>query len=342
MRELKIGNVSAQAGETKWGPASSVDLRDGTQVHLPVIVVNGSEDGPRVVIHGGTHPVELAGIGASQVLARKRIDPRKLKGSVIVFPITNPLGFQFGEYISPHDVVNMYSTYPGSSDGSLTSRLANFIWENASKNADLVIDLHENVKPALQFTLVPYSENTQLDTKTLELAKIFGLTIARPTRTVHRLPGMKTGERGYYEVCMENGIPAFMPELESSTDIMFTEEYNAVRVGVRGVMNCLKKLAMISGNIEPQSDTKVLRGNFAFYETVPANRGGIVNRLAEIGVKIPKTTPIANVTNPYGEVIETLTMPVDGYLFGWNLGAPPYYNWGVHSGDGVAYVYVEE
>jgi len=341
-QNLIVGNVSAAPGETKWGRATSVELRDGTQVNLPVIVLNGSESGPRVVVHGGTHPVELAGIGASQVLGRKKVDPKKLKGSLIVFPITNPLGFQFGEYISPHDVVNMYSIYPGSADGSVTSRLANFIWENATRGADLVIDLHENVKPALQFSLVAISEARELDAKTLELAKAFGLTIARPTRSVHRLSGMKAGERGYYEVCMANGIPSFMPELESSTDIMFGEEYNPVRVGVRGVMNCLKKLGMVSGNVEPQSDTKVLKGNFAFYETVSATRGGIINRLSEIGVKIQMGAPIANVTNPYGDVIETLKMPIDGYLFGWNLGAPPYYNWGVHAGDGVAYVYVEE
>jgi predicted deacylase len=305
-------------------------------------LVNGKADGPTVVLNGATHPVELAGIGVTQIVTRKRLDPLRLSGRVVAFPVTNPFGYQFGEYISPHDSLNMMVAYPGSKDGSVTSRFANFIWEHAAKNADLVIDLHENVKPALQFILLGKSDDSIVESKALSLAKAFGLTIARPGKEELSLIGMRPGDLGYYQLCMANGIPSFMPELESSTDIEFNEQYNAVRVGVRGVMNCLKKLGMISGNIEPQSDTKVLQGSFAFYQTIPANRGGIVNRLAEIGVKIPKGAPIANVTNSYGEVIETLTMPVDGCLFGWNLGAPPYYNWGVHSGDGVAYVYVEE
>jgi predicted deacylase len=265
-----------------------------------------------------------------------------LKGSLIVFPLSNPFGFQFGDYISPHDVLNLVSAYPGSSDGSVTSRFANFIWENASKKADLVIDLHENVKPCLQFVLVGVTGDSNVEKRTLGLAESFGLSIARPSRGPHRLPGMKVGDLEYYELCLQNGVPSFMPELESSTDIVFSEEYKGVRVAVRGVLNCLKKLGMISGSIDAQSETKVLPGRFVFHETIPCNRGGIVNRLAEVGVKLSKGTPVANVMDPYGEVLETVVMPVDGYIWGWNLGAPPFYQWGVQSGDGVAYVYVNQ
>ena len=151
---------------------------------------------------------------------------------------------------------------------------------------------------------------------------------------------MKPGDLGYYQLCMSEGVPSFMPELESSTDILFNEEYNPVRIGVRGVMNCLKKLSMVEGQIEPQTETKVLAGRFEFYCTLPAERGGIVHRLVEVGVRLERGKEIANVVSPYGDVVETLRMPVDGYVWGWNLGAPPYYTWGVQSGDGVAYIYV--
>jgi predicted deacylase len=88
-----------------------LELRDGTIVNLPVILVNGTREGPTVVLNGATHPVELAGIGVTQVVTRKRLDPSKLSGGVIAFPITNPLGYQFGEYISPHDALNMMVAY---------------------------------------------------------------------------------------------------------------------------------------------------------------------------------------------------------------------------------------
>jgi predicted deacylase len=334
---LKVGDVSAELGQKKYGPAMWVELRDGTRVHLPVILVNGRDEGPRVVINAATHPTELVGYASVQILTR-RIDPATLRGSLVVFPISNPLGMQFGEYVTPHDYVNMYVAYPGSKDGSITSRLANFIWENASKNADLVMDVHENVRPCLHFCFVGSAKDKAVENKALELAKAFGLTIIRP-KGEFALAGMKPGDVEYVDACLSNGVPAFTPELEAGTDLTMGEEWTSVRVGVRGLMNVLKKLEMIPGSIEPQTEVRVFPGNFAFYGMAVANRGGIVNRLVDVGVKLKKGAAIATVLNPYGEEIETVEMPVDGYVWGWNIGSPPNFNWSVQSGDSVAFVY---
>jgi predicted deacylase len=334
---LKVGEVSAEAGQKKYGPATWVELRDGTRVHLPVILINGKQDGPRVVINACTHPTELVGYASVQVLTRK-IDPSTLKGSIVAFPVSNPLGMQFGEYVTPHDYVNMFVAYPGSKEGSITSRLANFIWENASKNADLVMDVHENVRPCLHFSFVAFAKDKAVENRALELAKAFGVTIIRP-KGEFALAGMKPGDVEYVDACLSNGVPAFTPELEASTDLTMGEEWTSVRVGVRGLMNVLKKLEMISGAIEPQTEVKVFQGNFAFYGMTVANRGGIVNRLVDVGVKTKKGTPIATILNPYGEVVETIEMPVDGYAWGWNVGSPPNFNWTVQTGDSVAFIY---
>lgn len=336
---LNVGEVSAEPGQKKHGPATWVELRDGTRVNLPVIILNGRREGPKVVINCATHPTELVGFAAVQILTR-RIDVSTLRGSLIIFPISNPLGMQFGEYVTPHDYVNMYVAYPGSKDGTVTSRLANFIWENASKTADLVMDVHENVKPCLHFSYVAYAKDKKVEEKTLELARAFGLTIIRP-KGEFALAGMKPGDVEYVDACLANGVPAFTPEMEASTDLTFGEEWTSVRVCVRGLTNVLKKLGMIPGAIEPQTEVKVFPGNYAFHGMTIANRGGILNRLVDVGVKLTKGTPIATVLNPYGEVVETIEMPVDGYVWGWNVGSPPNFNWSVQSGDSVAFVYVD-
>jgi len=336
-RVLKVGEVSAEPGQKNYGPATWVELRDGSRVHLPVILVNGQGEGPKVVINCATHPTELVGYAAIQILTRK-INPAKLNGSIIAFPISNPLGMQWGEYVTPHDYVNMYVAYPGSKDGSITSRLANFIWENASKSADLVMDVHENVKPCLHFSFVAYCKDKMVENKALEAAKAFGLTIIRP-KGEFALAGMKAGDVEYIDALLANGVPAFTPELEAGTDLTMGEEWTSVRVAVRGMMNVLKKLQMIQGTPEPQTEVRVFSGSYAFYGMSVANRGGIVNRLVDVGIKLKKDTPIATVMNPYGEVIETLRIPVDGYLWGWNIGSPPNFNWSVQSGDSVAFIF---
>ena len=336
-RTLKIGDISAEPGQKKYGSATWVELRDGTRVDLPVIVVNGQHEGPRVVINAATHPTELVGHAAVQILTR-RIDPSKLKGSIVVFPISNPLGMQFSEYVTPHDWVNMAVAYPGSKQGSITSRLANFIWENASKNADLVMDLHENVKPCLHFSIVGYAKDKKVETKALDAADAFGLTVIRP-KGEFALAGTKPGDLSYTDACMSSGVPAFTPEFEAGTDLTFGEEYPSVRVAVRGLMNVLKKLEMIPGTIESQTEIKVFHGNFEFYGMAIANRGGILNRLVDVAVKLKRGTPIATILNPYGEVVETIEMQTDGYVWGWNVGSPPNFNWTVQTGDSVAFIY---
>jgi predicted deacylase len=96
---------------------------------------------------------------------------------------------------------------------------------------------------------------------------------------------------------------------------------------------------MVPGTVERQTDVKVFQGNFTFFGMAVANRGGIVNRLVDVGVKLKKGTVIAKVLNPYGEELENISMPVDGYVWGWNIGSPPNFNWTVQTGDSIAFIY---
>jgi len=337
---LRIGEISAAPGEIKWGPSTWVELRDGTRVHLPVILINGKNDGPRVCVTAAVHPTELVGTAAVQIVTR-RLDVSTLRGSIIAFPITNPLGMQFGEYVSPHDGLNMYVSYPGSKEGTVTSRFANFIWENATKEADLAIDFHENVKPCIHFSVVPSTNSQDVENKALNLAEAFGLTVIRQ-RGVAMLPGVKPSDRPYPKLCMDSGIPAFTPEFEAGTDSTFDEGEITVKVAVRGLMNLLKKLDMIPGKVEPHPEINVLKGKFEAYGSVRASRGGIVHRTADVGVKLPKGRTIAKVVNVYGEEIELVEMPVEGYIQGWTIAVGANRNWSVQSGDNIALIFVEK
>ena len=319
-RDLKVGEVTAKQGETRWGSATSVELRDGTEVKLPVILVNGAEDGPVLVITAAVHPTEVVGTEAVRIVARKLVDPKKLKGQIIAFPVTNPFGLQFGEYTSPHDGLNMSVSYPGSSQGSVTSRFANFIWENATKKATLCMDFHENVEPCLHFSIVGYSKDPKAEKMALEAAKAFGITVIRPAGARFELPGTKPGDLTYSTTCMANGIPAFTPEFEASYGLTLEMDQEVtVQVAVRGVMNVMKYLGMLPGELEKQTGIQVLQGNFEFKGMTKANRGGLVHRLVEPGIKLKKGTPVAKIYNLFGDVVETIEMPFDGYVWGWTL-----------------------
>jgi predicted deacylase len=335
---IKIGDIIAYPGEKKSGPCMWVELRDGTRVNLPVIIINGKHDGPKVVITAAQHPTELVGVTATQIVAN-RLDPEQLKGSLIIFPVANPLAMQFAQYLSPHDVTNMAAAFPGSAVTGMTPRFANFIWENAAKDADLIMDFHENWKPCLCFSIVKPSEDPAIIQKAVDLADAFGITVIKSRAGKFGLPGTAGGQ-GLTQLAMANGIPAFTPEFVGSTEVTFHEDDPAVKVPVRGTMNVLKKLGMISGITEPQSDILVMQGNFEAVGTIHADRGGIVHRLVDIAIKLTKDTPIAKVVNSYGESVETIVMPVDGYLWGWTyVGGSNMRAMTTQTGNAVAYCY---
>ncbi len=339
---VTVGEVSAAPGEIKYGPAAWVELRDATRVPLPVIIINGKNDGPRVVLCGATHATELSGTAIIHAL-RKTIDPSKLKGHIIAFPMANPLGMQFASYVSPHDGANLAVSYPGSENGTITGRFANIIWQRATLGASLIIDLHENVAPCLKFTLVGYGKDKEAERRTVELAEAFGLTLIRnrSSDVDTGTAGMKVGDLYWAELGMANSIPGFTVELEGRFESRFDESQPDVRVGLRGLTNAFKKLGMIQGKIEPQADTLVLKGNFKASGNIRANRGGLVNRFVDTGTRLAKGTKIAEVINPYGEVAETIKMPIDGYLWAWSIIGATNFNWCVQAGSPVAYLFSE-
>ena len=337
---LTIGEVSAAPGELKWGSATWAELRDSTRVHLPVMIMNGASDGPTITINGATHPTEHIGVHALQILLREKLNPSKLKGRIIAFPIANPFAQQFSAYVSPHDGINMSRTYPGSKDGTVTQRFANFIWEEAAKKSDMVIDQHENAKEALYFSLVPRTKDTEAERKTRNLAAAFGVTVIG-SGGGENMPAVyaAAGGESLSTTAMRAGIPAFTPEYETTTDIGFSEKDLGIRVSLKGLTNVLKKLGMISGEIEKQNEIQVMDGNYVAWGMNTCTRGGLTRRLVHTGVKLNKGTPISDTYDPYGSLIERVEMPIDGYIWGWNVGVPPWWNWSVASGDPIAFIF---
>jgi uncharacterized protein len=337
---ITIGEVSAAPGELKWGHASWVELRDSTRVYLPVMIMNGAGDGPRITINGATHPTEHIGVHALQILLREKLDPAKLKGSIVAFPVANPFAQQFSAYVSPHDGINMSRSYPGSKDGTVTQRFANFIWEEAALKSDLVIDQHENAKEALYFSIVARAKDEDTEKKALDLAKAFGVTLIR-TGGGENMPAVYSaaGGESVSTTAMRAGIPAFTPEYETTTDIGFNENDLGIRVALRGLQNVLKKLSMIPGEIEKQNEANVMGGNYVSWGMNTCKRGGLTRRLVHCGVKLTKGTPISDTYDPFGTLIERVEMPTDGYIWGWNVGVPPWWNWSVASGDPIAFIF---
>ena len=81
MRTVKVGSISTKSKSTNKGWLKIDELSNGSEVKIPVMIVNGKKEGPILWLKEGIHGDELTGIIASRKLALD-INPENLNGAL--------------------------------------------------------------------------------------------------------------------------------------------------------------------------------------------------------------------------------------------------------------------
>src|SRR5258706_6729776 len=179
------------SGTSASGCAIVGELADGiTPVQVPIVIINGCDDGPIVYLHAGSHGQET--IYSVEMLRRLRValDPSGLRGAVIAVPIASLLAHQFATRVAPHYAAregvsfagDLHKLWPGDPRGSLTQRIAHFLATEIVQQADCAIDLHAVGEPSMAFMFMYRggkhdASGTPTWEQSLKLADAFGLTV---------------------------------------------------------------------------------------------------------------------------------------------------------------------
>lgn len=126
----------------------------GIHLEIPFHVLIGQARKPRVLLIAGVHGDEYESVAALQDFV-KEIEPRDLKGTVIVVPVSNPQAFYSGTRRNPVDMGDLNRSFPGTPDGTMSERLAYLIFQNLVLGSAAVLSMHCWSKEA---TVVPYVE----------------------------------------------------------------------------------------------------------------------------------------------------------------------------------------
>ncbi len=337
---LEVGTAIASKGEFRTGKIRGIELSDGTNIDIQVIVINGVEDGPTLLLTSTEHGNEIQGIEVIRKITRQHVDPQTLKGAIIAIPVANPLAYVhqlYTSFLDNQDVSNVDATI--RKDASTTVRLANAIWEHAYKKTDMVMNFHTNVLPdALIFQILNIA-NSKTRQTVEKMAEAFGVTSIYEGEE-GSLPSEKE-TKNLGNLALLHGIPWLMLELIDGIHI----SEPSTTAGVRGTLNVMKAFDMISGEIEPQSGFPIVKGECKYHNMVRCTRGGIIHPLKTPGEFINKGEVIARIYNILGEEVEAPVMPVDGYIWAYPLGFQLGTSGGlqtVSSGDDVAYIFVEK
>jgi predicted deacylase len=327
-KKLVIGDTEAKPGEIAKGSLGAVELVDGSMTRIPLITVNGKHDGPVLTVVAGVHGPELTGIAALQSVI-KRVDPASLKGALLGIPGANPLAIRSGTYTTPIDEVNLSGPWylpPKGEDASITQRIARHI-NAAIEKADCVIDMHANPLPSMAFVLTDFrmclDERTREETK--KIATAFGATII--DWPLEQATSLRS-------ICVKNGKPALTPELPGN--IYMWEEI--IEIGAIGIMNVMRAIKMIDG-VPQKQQIDVIKGDLCYYGRLVAQRGGFMFVKKKVGQKIKKGETVIEIVDVYGDRVEEIKMPINGYCWAFTGGVA-----GTHAiseGDKLAYVFAE-
>ena len=110
---FEVGGVVCSPGELRSGFINVPSGTDGSDIRIPITVVNGTEKGPVLALTAGIHGYEYPPILALQRL-REQFDPAKLKGTVILVHVVNiPSFLKRTIYYNPFDWKNQNRVFPG-------------------------------------------------------------------------------------------------------------------------------------------------------------------------------------------------------------------------------------
>ena len=205
---------------------------EGTELHVPHVLLCGEQPGPTVLISAGIHNAEYVGIQAAIELSNE-LKVSELRGSVVIVPLANRSGFENRTMSRVfEDGKNLNRVFPGNLEGSEADKLAAMLFEVFIKNADAYIDLHCGDGYE---TLVPfcyYLGDTPAEETARRMVDCVNVKYVVRSRC-------RTG--GAYNLASVHGIPSVLIE-RGQLSLFSREEIEADKADVRNILRCLDVL----------------------------------------------------------------------------------------------------
>ncbi len=320
--------VTASAGQVAKARVPIAEYADGTPVSIPVAMIRGSGDGPTLYLQGGLHGDESTGIEICRG-ALAAIDPGELSGTVVAVPIANVpahLTRTRGFLHEERWMIDINRIFPGSPSGLLTERIADRLFTEFVLPADVTVDLHAALDGC---TIAPFIYIDPDDDEHGTLAERERIGRAFGTPYLYYKPrGDRLGTSDMSRTISSQADLAGKVKItaEMGESRRATPEY--VRLGIRGVENVLRELGMLPGEPTVRAEQRVFRA----IKLAHAERGGGLIQHVDLGQEVRLGERLATVVDVFGEPVEEVLAPCDGFVLRKMLLSS------VHTGAEVAWI----
>lgn len=270
----------------------------GVPWRIPLIIIRGLERGPTLGITAAIHGDELNGISTIFKLI-KEIDPKKLKGNLVLVPISNVPGYLGNQrYFS--DNVDLNRIMPGKPEGKTSDLYAHYFTSKIVSKFNYLLDLHTASHGRVNSLYIRADIESE-ETRTLAY-------LQNPQIIVK-----KFDEEGTLRSwANENGIPAITIEIGDSNAF----QHKLIDETLEGILNTMRHLNMIEGKVEDMIADAVMCDNSYW---IYSHRGGIVDVLPSLADKVEAGQVIAKVYDVFGQVKEEIKADRSGVVIGKNV-----------------------
>lgn len=292
-----IYKTEVQPGEKAIVKIPVASLAVGAKIHVLAHVFRSKNPGPTMLVLGGVHGDEINGVEIVRRAVKSGMFDKLECGNVIAIPVLNVFGFiNFSRELPDGKDVNR--SFPGTSRGSLASRVASCLSKNILPNIDFGLDFHTGGSSIYNYPQIRVAKN---DPASHELALAFSSPYI-----------IKTGliAKSLRKECTKRNIPMLVYEGGESLRL---DEYS-IQEGIRGISKVmahkgLKKAKKSSGQ------NSILFNDSTW---IRASRAGLFVCEVVSGKQVKKGDRLGRITDPYGIKEVNVIASKSGWIYGHN------------------------
>jgi uncharacterized protein len=292
---FEIAGTEVKAGTRRLVELQLTTHYTSADVVVPVHVIHGRYEGPRLFVSAAVHGDEINGVEAIRRLLKLRV-VEKLRGTLVAVPVVNVHGFLAQSRYTP-DRRDLNRSFPGQAKGSLAARVAKSFLDEVVARCTHGIDLHTGSNHRSN---LPQVRANLDEPETRRLAEAFGVPV---------LIDAKLRDGSLRQAAMELGVPMLL--YEGGEALRF--EPAVTRAAVDGVVRVMHELGMVRrGPRRPPPASFVARST----RWIRAPQSGLLVRGVQLGASVTAGQELGLISDPLGLQETSVVAPKDGVVIG--------------------------
>lgn len=294
--ELKLSSL--KRGEVHRLFIHLSDNALGVPWSVPLIIIRGHKKGVKIGITAAVHGDELNGSSTIFKLI-EQIDPKKLKGTLVLVPISNVAGYLMNQrYFS--DNVDLNRIMPGKDYGTSSEIYAHHFTQKIVSKFDYLLDLHTASHGRVN-SLYLRADIENEDTRTLAYLQHSQIIVKKYDE--------ENTLRGWAN---DNGIPAITIEIGNPNIL----QHKLIDETLEGIFNTLRYFEMLPGDVVDLVTKEAIVCDKSYW--IYSRKGGIVDVLPKLTQHVEAGEIIAKIYNVFGQIKEEIRADKAGIVIGKN------------------------